>query len=200
MPSESDRIIGLYQRHARAWARERGDRLFETAWLDRFRGLLPEDATVLDIGCGSGKPLARALTERGCKITGIDASPEMIAMCRADFPYADWHVADMRELALPRSFDGILAWDSFFHLSFDDQRKMFPIFRVHAAERAAVMFTSGPSHGEAMGEFHGEPLYHASLDPAEYRALLAENGFGVVACIVEDPECGGHTIWLAQRV
>jgi hypothetical protein len=104
----------------------------------------------------------------------------------------------MRTLSLARRFDGILAWDSFFHLCPDDQRRMFPIFRHHAAARAALMFTSGPAHGEAIGSYKGEPLYHASLDAAEYRALLSANGFEVMAHMVEDPNCGHHTIWLAK--
>lgn len=198
MASEADRIIGLYHRHAHAWARERGNRLLETAWLERFRGLLPPAATVLDIGCGSGEPIARHLIEQGCGVTGVDSSPEMIALCAGHFPHRDWHVADMRTLSLGRTFNGILAWDSFFHLNPDDQRRMFRVFRSHAAPRAALMFTSGPSHGEAIGTYHGEPLYHASLDRAEYHALLGENGFEVVAHVVEDPNCGRHTIWLAQ--
>jgi hypothetical protein len=104
----------------------------------------------------------------------------------------------MRTLALGRRFAGILAWDSFFHLCPDDQRRMFPIFRAHAAPRAALMFTSGPAHGEAIGSYRGEPLYHASLDPAEYESLLDTTGFDVIAHAVEDPSCGKHTIWLAQ--
>ncbi|WP_312011819.1 MULTISPECIES: hypothetical protein [unclassified Bradyrhizobium] len=60
------------------------------------------------------------------------------------------------------------------------------------------MFTSGPAHGEAIGSYRGEPLYHASLDATEYRVLLCANGFDVVAHVVEDPDCGGHTVWLAQ--
>lgn len=76
---------------------------------------------------------------------------------------------------------------------------MFPLFREHAADGAALLFTSGPGHGEAIGSFEGEPLYHASLDPSEYRALLAANGFAVIAHVAEDPDCGGHTIWLAQQ-
>ena len=47
--------------------------------------------------------------------------------------------------------------------------------------------------------FEGETLYHASLDPEEYRNLLADNGFAVLRHGVEDPECGGHTLWLAKR-
>jgi hypothetical protein len=59
-------------------------------------------------------------------------------------------------------------------------------------------------HGAPRGRFPqrswhvGEPLYHASLTPEEYRTLLKSAGFRVVAHVVEDPNCGGHTIWLAQ--
>jgi hypothetical protein len=60
------------------------------------------------------------------------------------------------------------------------------------------MFTSGPQHGQVIAEFEGEPLYHGSLDAAEYRALLDENGFDVVEHVAEDPTCGGATIWLAR--
>lgn len=161
-------------------------------------GLMPVNVAVLDIGCGSAEPIARYLIEKGCDVTGADSSPDLIAICKRQFPDRDWHIADMRTLSLGRAFDGLLAWDSFFHLCPDDQRRMFPVFRTHAAPRAALMFTSGPSHGEAIGTYQGEPLYHASLDAAEYRALLDANGFAVVAHTVEDPSCGKHTIWLAQ--
>jgi hypothetical protein len=124
----------------------------------------------------------------------------MIAMARENLPGRHVIVADMRTLSLGRLFAGVLAWDSFFHLSPDDQRRMFPIFRDHTATGAPLMFTSGPRHGEAIGQLHGEPLYHASLAPEEYRALLAANGFAVVAERMEDPDCGGHSVWLARRL
>lgn len=198
MSSDAERVIGLYRRHARAWASDRGNRLVEGAWLDAFRGLVPARTAILDIGCGSGQPIARYLIEQGHTVTGVDSSPEMIAMCRERFPGGTWRVADMRKLSLGESFGGIIAWDSFFHLDHDAQRKMFPIFRKHAVPRSALMFTSGPSHGEAIGELKGGPLYHASLSADEYRSLLDANGFGVAAHIVEDPTCGRRTVWLAQ--
>ena len=170
----------------------------EARWLDQLLDLLPPCPVVLDIGCGSGEPIGSYLAEHGCDLTRVDSAPEMIDLCQARLPGHAWRVADMRSLSLGRTFDGIIAWDSFFHLCPDDQRRMFPIFRVHAAPRAALMFTSGPDDSVAMGTFEGEPLYHASLNGAEYRALLAGNGFDVVAHAVEDPNCGRHTIWLAQ--
>jgi SAM-dependent methyltransferase len=198
MASESERIIDLYQRHATNWDKERGRSLFEMDWLDRFLALLPQSASVLDIGCGAGEPIARYLIELGCHVTGIDSSRALIDLGKNRFSDQEWLVTDMRVLSLDRRFDGILAWNSFFHLCPHDQRGMFPIFRRHARAMAALMFTSGPSHGEAIGTYKGEPLYHGSLDAGEYRSLLDENGFDVVAHVVEDPDCGHHTVWLAQ--
>lgn len=198
MTDESERIIPLYERHAQAWDRLRGRSLFERGWLERFATRLPQPASILDIGCGSGEPIARHLIKQGYAVTGVDSSPAMIEFCKGRFPDQSWVVADMRELALASRFGGILAWDSFFHLSPKAQRGMFEVFARHAAPNAALMFTSGPRHGVAMGTFEGEPLYHGSLDEQEYRSLLGDNGFRVVSHAVEDPACGGHTIWLAQ--
>lgn len=199
MTRDSERIVGLYERHARAFDKDRGRALFEKGWLDRFRALVPPGGSILDLGCGMGEPIARYLIEAGYALTGVDSSPSMIAFCEGRFPAQTWLVSDMRSLALARRFDGIIAWDSFFHLAHDDQRRMFPVFAMHAAPKAALLFTSGTGHGEAMGIYQGEPLYHASLDPVEYRALLAENGFTGEAHVANDPDCGGHTVWLARR-
>ena len=108
-------------------------------------------------------------------------------------------VSDMRDLHLGRDYDGLLAWDSFFHLTYDDQRAMFPLFAQHARAGAPLLFTSGPMHGEAIGSLEGDPLYHASLAPAEYMHVLDTNRFDLVCHVSEDPMCGGHTVWLAQR-
>lgn len=197
--SEADRIIGLYERHAHLWDAERSRSLPEHAWLQRFEALLPKGGSVLDIGCGAGEPIAGYFVRTGYQVHGVDSSPAMIERCRARFPDSTWDVADMRTLSLGRVFDGLLAWDSFFHLTRDDQRRMFAIFRAHAAPHAALMFTSGPSDGVAMGTFGGEPLYHSSLAPDAYRALLADSGFEVVANVFDDPETGGHSIWLARK-
>jgi SAM-dependent methyltransferase len=199
MNSLPETIIGLYERHARDFDRDRERSLVEKRWLDRFLALLPPGGSVLDLGCGTGEPIARYLIERGFEVTGVDASPTMIALSRARFPDREWIVHDMRTLSLGRTYDGLIAWDSFFHLAPEAQRRMFPVFRAHAAPAAALLFTSGPSAGESIGRYGGEPLYHASLDAAEYRDLLSAAGFTVIRHVPEDPDCGGHTVWLAQR-
>jgi SAM-dependent methyltransferase len=196
VPFAARQIIGLYQRHAATWTKLRGDRLIERSWLDKFLSK-SNRGPILDIGCGSGVPIARYLIQNGRQVVGIDSSPQMIAMCREHHPQGDWHISDMRTLRLGKAFGGILAWDSLFHLHPEDQRKMFPIFGAHANPGAPLMFTSGPAFGEAIGDLAGEPLYHASLDRQEYLALLNENGFTVLDHVVEDQNCGGRTVWLS---
>ncbi|MCJ8517628.1 SAM-dependent methyltransferase [Pseudorhizobium tarimense] len=197
--AEDEDVIGLYERHALAFDHLRGKNLFERPWLDRFAALLPANGTVLDLGCGAGEPLAAHLIARGFRVTGVDSSQSMIDLCRQRFPREQWIVRDMRRLPPGRTFNGILAWHSFFHLNPADQREMFLIFAYLSAPGAALMFTAGHFAGVAMGEFGGEPLFHASLDREEYATLLEENGFRIVSRVTQDPECGGATVWLAQR-
>jgi SAM-dependent methyltransferase len=200
MSLESESIIALYERHANAWVQARllESTLYEKPWLDRFCALLPPAGSVLDYGCGAGEPIARYLSQCGYAVMGVDSSPAMVRMFQARLPDQRAAVADMRTLCLPEAFHGLLAWDSFFHLNHRDQRKMFSTFRRQAAPGAALIFTSGPSHGEVVGLLEGEPLYHASLDAAEYRELLEEQGFVVKDHRPEDESCFGRTVWLAQ--
>ena len=154
----SKNIGALYERNAAAFDNDRGKRLVERAWMERFRVAMPEGAAVLDLGCGSGEPVARFLIEAGHRVTGVDSSPTLIDLCRSRFPNQEWIVADMRDLCLDRRFGGIIAWNSFFHLTPDDQRAIWAVFGAHAEPGAALMFTSGPAAGEAIGEYRGEAL------------------------------------------
>ena len=192
-------IIEIYKKHARAWTELRGNFLYEKAWLDHFLARIPQHSEILDLGCGSGKPIADYLIQHDHKITGVDSSDVMIEMARQNFPEQHWLQADMRTVELEQKFNAILAWDSFFHLTPNDQRQMFRQFAQFAQQGTVLMFSSGPSHGEAIGDLFGDALYHASLASEEYRALLKQYGFKVIKMVAEDVECTGHTVWLTQK-
>ena len=200
MTGLADKIIGHYEKHATAWdALRQSCPWNDKIWHDRFIDGLQQGAHVLDLGCGPGCPIAQHMIDRGVRVTGIDSSPAMIALCHERLPGHEWLVADMRQLALGRRFDGILAWDGFFHLDPAAQRQMFAVFDAHASAGAVLMFNAGPAHGEAIGEFGGDPLYHASLAPSEYQALLDRSGFEVILHKANDPAAGGRTAWLCRR-
>ena len=191
-------VSHLYDKFAGEFDRDRTRSLMEREYLAEFVDRLTPGSNVLDLGCGMGEPIARFLIEHKFVVTGIDAAPAMLELCRERFPDANWIEADMRGLDLGQRFAAVVAWDSFFHLTAEHQRGMFEVFGRHIAPGGLLLFTSGPLEDVRWGDLYGEPIHHASLAPDEYRRRLGENGFSVLRFDVENPNCGGHTVWLAQ--
>ena len=74
-------------------------------WRKRaVRGLKGE---VLDVACGTGD-MAVSLVERGCTVTGVDISEEMLAIARQKSPIVTFMIADAEHLPFPdASFDAV---------------------------------------------------------------------------------------------
>ncbi|MFI6770666.1 class I SAM-dependent DNA methyltransferase [Streptomyces sp. NPDC050355] len=88
------------------------------AWL---AGALPAGSRILDLGCGTGLPTARQLSEAGHRVVGIDLSPSMVKLARDNVPDAEFHRLDIADLRGGRlggagSFDGIAAYFSLLML------------------------------------------------------------------------------------
>lgn len=72
---------------------------------------LPRGARVLDVGSGTGRPVAEVLARAGCAVTGIDVSPAMVELARTQVPEARFELADVRTYeAPPDGFDAVCAF------------------------------------------------------------------------------------------
>ncbi|HVE44866.1 MAG TPA: class I SAM-dependent methyltransferase [Gammaproteobacteria bacterium] len=173
--------------------------LMESGYLNLIVDSVPAGSSVLDLGCGTGEPIAQFFIEKGFKITGVDGSEKMIELCKKRYPNEQWIVSDMRDIKLNQQFDVVLAWHSFFHLDHDSQRKMFKIFDVHIKPGGILAFTSGEEEDEVWSDNGGQQLYHASLSTNEYEKHLHENSFKVLLHKIRDTECGEATVWVVQK-
>jgi len=194
-----DRIADHYERHAHAFDTVRRQQFVERHWLDRFLLGVAKGGHVLDLGCGAAEPIARYVIDSGHPLTGVDGSARMIALARTRFGRQTWLHADMRSVAIGGTFAGVLAWDSMFHLPHEDHQRMIGKIAGWLQPGGMLLFNSGPARGEAIGDQFGEALYHASLDPWEYRALFQEYGLTENAYAPEDPATGGRTVWLVRK-
>lgn len=194
---ENCSVIEFYIKHAYEWSVIRRKNFREKYWIKRFLTLIPAKGDILDVGCGAGDPVGGYIIGRGYTLTGVDSSAPLIDLCKNKYPLHKWLERDMRTLSLNKKFDGIVVWDSFFHLSRDEQRNMFHIFKTHSHEGTILIFTSGNHDGEVVGRFLDDDLYHSSLSPEEYRNLLLTNGFKILDHVQDDP-CCERTVWMAQ--
>lgn len=62
---------------------------------------------VLDVACGTGD-MVLELQKRGCSVTGVDLSNEMVAIAKRKVESGKWRVADAEQLPFPdESFDAV---------------------------------------------------------------------------------------------
>ena len=161
--------------------------------------LMPAHVSILDLGCGAGDPIASYFIQHGHSVVGMDSSSNMLAMARKNIPRGDWRLGDMRQLDLPERFNGIIGWNSFFHLTRDEQRKTLPEIARHLLPGGALLLTVGPHEGEVAGCVGDDPIYHASLSLNEYSDILLSHTVRIREFTPEDPDCYGMTILLAQK-
>jgi cyclopropane fatty-acyl-phospholipid synthase-like methyltransferase len=85
------------------------------AWL---AGQLPAGSHILDLGCGTGLPTARQLTESGHRVTGIDLSAGMLKLARKNVPAGDFRRMDVSDVEKQDlgPFDGAAAFFSLLML------------------------------------------------------------------------------------
>lgn len=195
-----DKTKLTYQLQAEAYDRQRSRTFFEARWLARFGDALPRGSKVLDLGCGGGQPVSAWLIAEGFRFTGVDYSEAMLDIARRRWPSESWRLSDMRSLDLNEKFHGIVAWDSFFHLTQQEQRDALPRLAAHLEPGGLLLVTVGPMAGESVGQVAGEPVLQASLSPAEYASLLEEHGLMLIAFVSEDPRCENHTVLMAKKL
>src|SRR5258706_59421 len=113
-----DSTLAYYERHAAEYAAATTP-ISMAAFASRFAALLPAPASVLDVGCGSGRDL-RALSALGLTCTGLDLSPRL-AYLAAEYSGCPVIIGDMRVLPIPdATFMGVWASASLLHLSRDE--------------------------------------------------------------------------------
>lgn len=200
MNREDKNVFKVYDEVSEWFNENRSKHLIELKYLQELLSHLPENSEILDLGCGTGKPIMEYLLSQDYRVTGVDASWKMLEIAKSNFPNNEFYLMDMRSLKIERKFDAIIAWHSFFHLPVDDQEKLIPRLSNLLNPNGLFLFTSGPENGISWGKINGQDLFHASMSESQYKNLLQNNNFKVIKHVVQDPMCGGATVWLAQLV
>ncbi len=189
-------MSAAYDRIAAEYARTRTS-FPERPQVERFAGLLPPGAQVLDLGCGSGAPIARHLLDRGFAVTGVDLSAQMLRLFAAHCPQARALQGDIAELELPGGFGGLLAWDVLFHVPRARHAAIFLRWNRWLAPGAPLLLTATGSAWEGTAAMFGSELFYSGHAPATTIALLEDAGFEVLRAETGPAGPAGRCVMLA---
>ncbi|UBM57765.1 methyltransferase domain-containing protein [Marinilongibacter aquaticus] len=125
---------------------------------------------ILDLGCGTGD-LASQIAGQGCKVVGLDSSPQMIEEARRKFPEIDFEVGNAERFRFDEKFDAVFS-NATLHWVKDQKAAV------------ACVFEALKPGGRFVAEFGGkgnvESLVHA------LRLVLESRGYS---------ENAGREIW-----
>jgi trans-aconitate methyltransferase len=169
----------------------------EKPFLDELIKLLQPQAHILDVGCGSGHPIATYLIEQGFQVTGIDGSEKLLAIAKEKCPQMRTLLGDVREIKLAETFDAVLEWWCLFHIPKADHEKMIARFAQWIKPNGFLEFTSGDgAYEDSNANMLNQPLQFYSLDPKDYEKFLKQYGFKIISKEYDQP---GHLVWVAQK-
>jgi len=153
----------------------------ERRYLEVLLEKLEPGATLLDLGCGTGTPVAAAILAQGHRVLGVDQAAAMLAHARREFPTQRWIEARLETYACAEPYQGALLWDSLFHLERHWHAVVLGRVIAGLPRGGRLMLTSGGSANEAfVDRMFDQPFFYDSHPPEALRALLLEQGTRVL--------------------
>ena len=173
-------------------------------WLARALELIPPGADVLELGCGAGVPMTRALAA-GRRVTGVDISARQIELARAAVPEATFVHADMTALDLaPASFDAVVAFYSLTHVPRADLPALLASVRGWLRPGGVFLASMGAQDAsdEVEEDWLGAPMFFSHHGAKKNRAMVRRAGFELEEAVVEAEPEDRHDalfLWVVAR-
>ena len=140
---------------------------------------LPPNATVLDIGCGIGLPISRALVDEGLSVYGIDASLSMVQGFRQNIPNSPVACEAAEDSSFfDRQFDAIIAWGVLFLLSVETLEIVIRKMANVLSTGGKLLFTA-PSQ-KMKWEDAITAIESISLGAERYKELMVASGLSLI--------------------
>ncbi|HEV8488214.1 MAG TPA: class I SAM-dependent methyltransferase [Candidatus Limnocylindrales bacterium] len=173
-------------------------------YLDRAIELIPPGADVLELGCGAGVPMTRALAD-GRRVTGVDISAAQVDLARRNVPAATFIEADMTSLDFPvASFDAVVAFYSLTHVPRDEQPALLRRIRGWLRPGGVFLASMGAdsSPDEVEDDWLGVPMFFSHFGARRNRRLVEEAGLVVEESNIRSEPEDRHDarfLWIVAR-
>ncbi len=138
---------------------------------------LGKDIAVLDLGCGTGKPIAMHFAEKVREYVGVDSSAGMIQQFSSQVHPAKSYTMRLEDLTMSgKRFELVFSWGAMCHLQPNIQKIALSKAVSLTAANGLIAFTSGEHQGQAQGSVGELLVTHHSLGVNQYDRIMQALG------------------------
>lgn len=188
-----------YEKVADDYASKRNQ--FESIkYLEMFIPLVEKGKTILDIGCGAGRPVDEFLVRHGYAVNGVDISERMIELAKQNVPQGFFEVKDMTKLKEGEyCVDGIVSFYAIFHTPRQQHQKLLSTFASFMPKGGALLITMGAEEWEGTeNDFHGSKMFWSHYGAEKNKEMLEKAGFEIVMSTIDTSGGEKHQVILAK--
>ena len=164
--------------------------------LNRFIALVPKNAKILDVGCGSGRDVHYFLDYKLQPI-GIDASLELIKECKKRVPLGNFLQMNMLNLNFqPFEFDGLWALDAISYINKNSIPLILQNFNKILKQKGILYISVRQGEGEkliAHEKLNKKEILIDFYSQLEIEDLIKQANFEILNSYLEE---GEHFTWI----
>ena len=165
-------------------------------------------AKILDVGCGSGKPIAAYLIEKEFNVYGLDISPKLLKYAEQMIPKERLFLADICDFTTNLQFDAIICWFTLFHVHATKHLEILKKFYTFLKPTGILLITFADTNQAVNSphtiideytiesEMFGERFCHSGRPALMNSALIKEAGFNILIDKIDQP---GNQVILASK-
>jgi len=176
------------------------DLFVNSRYIERLERLLKPGSLILDLGCGSGKPIDKLFVYRGHSVIGIDIAKKQIKLARKNVPQARYIVKDISDLRKEEfTVDAVISFYTIIHVPRETHRELFEKINSFLPPGGLVLVTMGSSEWQGTGDFYGVNMYWSQYGPEKNREIIQEAGFQLILEEIDTAGAEKHQVILAAK-
>lgn len=188
-----------YNKAAKDYLKNR-DRFINDKYLKKLVKLLKPRAKILDLGCGSGKPVAEFLARKGFEVIGLDISEKQIELAGKNVPNARFEVKDMSKLKVEEYDVGAaVSFYAIFHTHRETHKELFKKINSFLPRNGLILVSMGASDWEGSEDFHGAEMWWSHYGQDRNRKIIEKAGFEVMLDEIDSTGGEKHQVVLARK-
>ena len=160
--------------------------------------IMGSEIKVLDLGCGTGHPIAKVISPIVMEYCGIDNSQPMLDAYLKNVPNADCRLLDMSDIdQISGKWDFIFSWGAICHLPLEFQKKTMMAVSNLLKPEGCFLFTGGKEVDECTGKVGEYTVYHYSMGESAYKKFLSDQGMDFIKASFSE---GSNYVYVFKKI